>query len=174
MNKEEFDHGIRAAGNVLGVTELLIIGSQAAHGSVSGELPPEALRSVEVDIAVLDDPDGAMADRLDGAIGEASMFQAQFGFYVDGVSVSTAILPDGWRDRLVRYETQATDGVVAWCLELHDLWISKALAGRQKDLEFCRAFVSRGFVDRAILRERLNSVTDAPDAVVDKAMNLTQ
>jgi len=93
MNKEEFDHGIRAAGSILGVNEVLVIGSQAAHGSVPGDLPPEALRSVEVDIAAFDDPDGVKADLLDGAIGEASLFQREFGFYVDGVTLSTAILP---------------------------------------------------------------------------------
>ncbi len=31
MNKEEFDHGIRAAGSILDVNEVLVIGSQAAH-----------------------------------------------------------------------------------------------------------------------------------------------
>ncbi len=49
---------IRAAGAVLGVSELLVIGTQALHASVSGELPDEASRSVEVDVAVFDDPDG--------------------------------------------------------------------------------------------------------------------
>ena len=46
MNKAEFDHGVRAAGSVLGLDEVLVIGSQAAHGSISGELPPEALTSI--------------------------------------------------------------------------------------------------------------------------------
>ena len=114
-----------------------------------------------------------MADLLDSAIGEASVFQLQFGFYVDGVSVSTAILPTGWRDRLVRYETPATNGIVAWCSELHDLWVSKALAGRPKDLEFCRAFLSRELVDRRVLRERLSNITDVSDAVVNEAVTLT-
>jgi len=125
-----------------------------------------------VDIAAFDDPDGVKADLLDGAIGEASLFQREFGFYVDGVTLSTAILPEGWRDRLVRYETPATQGVVAWYLDLHDLWVSKALAGRPKDLEFCRAFLDRDLVERDILRERLSNVTDVPDAVVAKAMDL--
>ena len=174
MNKQEFDHGIRAAGGVLDISELLVIGSQAAHGSIPGDLPPEAQRSVEVDIAVFDDPDGSLADQLDGAIGEASRFHQSFDFYVDGVSTSTAVLPRGWRDRLVRYETPDTNGVVAWCLELHDLWVSKALAGRPKDQEFCRAFVRRGLVDRSILGDRLATITEMPDAVVDMAMNLSE
>ena len=174
MNKAEFDHGVRAAGSILGLDEVLVIGSQAAHGSISGELPPEALRSIEVDIAAFEDPDGSKADLLDGAIGEASMFQATFGFYVDGVSTSTATLPARWRERLVRYETPATNGVVAWCLEIHDLWVSKALAGRPKDIEFCRAFLERGLVEREILRERLTNTDSVDDALMSNAVNLTR
>jgi hypothetical protein len=170
MNKDEFDHAIRAAGSILGVSELLVIGSQAAHGSVSGRLPVEALRSVEVDVAAFDDPDDATADLIDGSIGEASMFHETFGFYAQGVSETTAILPDGWRDRLMKYESPATNGVVAWCLDLHDLWISKAVAGRPKDFEFCRAFLAQGLVEPDSLRDRLVLISDLDASVRDKAL----
>jgi len=156
VKREEFEHAIRAAGAVLDVRELLVIGSQALHASVDGKLPPEASRSVEVDVAALHgDADGRMADLIDGSIGEASMFHATFGYYAQGVVETTAVLPAGWRERLVRFETPGTNGVVAWCLEPHDLWISKAIAGRHKDVEFCRAVVERNLVNGARLRERL-------------------
>lgn len=174
MIKEEFDHAIRAAGSILGVAELLVIGSQAAHGSVTGELPAEALRSVEVDIAAFDDPDEAKSDLIDESIGEASMFHETFGFYAQGVSETTAILPDGWRDRLVRYESPSTNGVVASCLELNDLWISKAVAGRPKDYEFCRAFMARGLVDADTLRRRLAATRDLPGLVSDNVHQLIE
>ena len=89
---------------------------------------------MEADIAALEDVDGRMADLIDGAIGEASMFHATFGYYAEGVVSSTAVLPSGWRERLVRFETPATAGVAAWCLEVHDLWLAKAVAGRRKTL----------------------------------------
>ena len=155
MKRAEFEHAIRAAAAVLGVEEVLVIGSQALHGSVAGDLPEEALRSVEVDVAALEDPDGSQADLVDGAIGEASMFHASFGYYAQGVEAVTAVLPEGWRDRLVGFESPATRGVVAWCLEPHDLWISKMVAGRPKDLEFCHALVERGIVEPEELTERL-------------------
>jgi hypothetical protein len=158
MTREQFEHAIRAAGGVLGVSELLVIGSQAVHASMTGELPIEAARSVEVDVAVRGDADGRLADLVDGAIGEASMFHDTFGYYAQGVVESTARLPDGWQSRLVPFATQATRGVTAWCLELHDLWISKAVAGRQKDLEFCRALLEHGVVEAATLRSRLTLV----------------
>jgi hypothetical protein len=155
MKRAEFEHAIRAAGAILGVPEVLVIGSQALHASTQGMLPAEASRSVEVDIAVLDDADGRLADVIDGAIGEASMFHSTFGYYAHGVAATTAVLPRGWRDRLVRYETPATAGVVAWCLEVHDLWIAKAIAGRPKDLEFCEALWSSRTVRASLLAERL-------------------
>jgi hypothetical protein len=46
-----------SAGSSLDITEVLVIGSQAAHGSISAELPPEAIRSIEVDIAAFQDSD---------------------------------------------------------------------------------------------------------------------
>lgn len=143
---------------MLGVSEVLVIGSQAVHGSVSGELPIEAARSVEVDGAVRGDVDGRMADLIDGSIGEASMFHDTFGYYAQGVVESTARLPEGWEDRLVRFETPATRGVTAWCLELHDLWIAKAIAGRDKARAFCRALVQRGLVPPSVLLSRLQAV----------------
>ena len=158
MKREQFEHAIRAAGAVLDANEVLVIGSQALHASVTGELPPEASRSVEVDVAAMDDTDGRMADLIDGSIGEASMFHTTFGYYAQGVVEATAVLPAGWRGRLVRFDTAGTNGVVAWCLEPHDLWVSKAVAGRPKDLEFCRAIIDAGLVDRDRLGDRLAEV----------------
>lgn len=169
MTRGQFEHAVRAAGSVLGVNELLVIGSQALHASLDGELPVEASRSVEVDVAAMHDTDGRFADLIDGSIGEASMFHATFGYYAQGVVETTAVLPAGWRERLVRFESPGTMGVVAWCLELHDLWVSKAVAGRPKDLEFCGALVTRGLVNGARLRERLVHV-EALDARVRAAV----
>ena len=159
MNRNAFDHAVRAAGAVLGENELLVIGSQAVHGTIAGDLPPEAERSIEADLAALDDPDERKADLIDGSIGEASMFHATFGYYAQGVSQATAVLPEGWRERLVRYESPATNGVVAWCLEIHDLWLSKAVAMRPKDIEFCRALARRQLVSPDILRHRLGAIS---------------
>lgn len=168
MTRGQFEHAIRAAGAVLGVSEVLVIGSQAVHGSLLDALPIETTRSVEVDVAVRGDVDGRFADLLDGSIGEASMFHETFGYYAQGVVESTARLPDGWESRLVPFETPGTRGVTARCLELHDLWISKAVAGREKDREFCRALLRIKAVDMAVLRDRLAAVPELADAVRDK------
>jgi hypothetical protein len=155
MTRAEFEHVVRAAGAILARDELLVLGSQAVHGSVDGSLPPQAERSVEVDIALPGDVDGRAADLIDGSIGELSMFHETFGYYAHGVEEATAVLPSGWRDRLVRFETPGTNGIVAWCPDPHDLWVSKAIANRPKDIEFCAALLETGLVDESMLRNRL-------------------
>ena len=171
MNRAQFEHAVRAAGAILGLDEVLVIGSQAIHGSVDEQIP-EAERSIEVDISAVEDDDGSRADLIDGSIGELSMFQEAFGYYAQGVTPDTAVLPSGWRRRLVSYESRATNGVRALCLEIHDLWISKAIANRAKDREFCRALLERELVDREILKQRLKSVDDLPQATIDTVLSL--
>ena len=164
MNRKQFDHTVRAAGAILATDQVLIIGSQAVHGSTDAKIP-EAERSIEVDISALKDDNGKKADLIDGSIGELSIFQETFGYYAQGVTPDTAILPSGWRNRLVTYESPATNGVKALCLELHDLWLSKAMANREKDREFCTALLDRNLVDRKILRTRVNKIRGVTSAV---------
>ena len=171
MNRRQFEHAVRAAGAILGVDEVLVIGSQAIHGSVNEQIP-EAERSIEVDISAVEDDDGSRADLIDGSIGELSMFQEAFGYYAQGVTPSTAVLPSGWRGRLVGYESPATRGIQALCLEIHDLWISKAVANREKDREFCRALLERDLVDRDTLKQRLKSVDGLPQATIETVLSL--
>jgi hypothetical protein len=170
MNRSQFAHTIRAAAGVLGVNEVLVIGSQAVHASLD-KLFPAADRSIETDIAVFDDDGGKMADLIDGSIGEASPFQETFGYYAQGVEPTTAILPEGWRKRLVPFSSPETNGVTAFCLELHDLWISKAMAGRPKDREFCDELTKRRYVDKQTLRERLKKVKGQPAGKVAVAQS---
>ncbi len=163
MNRAQFEHAIRAAAAVAGEHEVIVIGSQAIHAWIEEGIPEAAMRSVEADIALRQDVDGRKADLIDGSIGEASLFQETFGFYVHGVSVTTALLPHGWVQRLVRFATPATAGVVAWCLSPEDLWVAKALAGRPKDFELCRALLHRDVVRRDALAELIGE-TEAHDA----------
>ena len=56
-----------------------------------------------------------------------------FGYYAQGVGPETPHLPKGWLDRVVRLQTPATNDRVAYCLDPVDLFVSKAVAGREKD-----------------------------------------
>lgn len=168
MRRDQLEHLIRAAGQVLEVDEVIVIGSQAILASVSSGLPVEATRSIEADILPLDDPDEAKADLIDGLLGEASMFQQTHGIYAQGVGQHTARLPMGWQERLIPLSNENTAGITGWCLDPHDLCASKLLAGRPKDSEFCRAVLATGIVDPAMLTERLE-LTDASDRELERA-----
>lgn len=159
MKLSEFEHAIRAAGAILSTDTLLVIGSQAIHASLDQPFD-EAMRSIEVDIAVLSGNYELSADVIDGSIGELSMFQETYGYYAQGVTPNTASLPQGWRKRLIPFSSKATQGVTAFCLEPHDLWLSKAIAGRDKDREFCSAMVENHLVDQAELEKRLKKVPE--------------
>ena len=67
------------------------------------------------------------------------------------------MLPDGWRDRLIAVNNANTRGATGWCLEVHDLLVSKLAAGRDKDLEFVCEAIAQELAQEAILVARLDS-----------------
>lgn len=103
MNRSQLAHVLRAAADVAGDGRILVLGSQAILATYdASDLPTGVTLSVEADVAFFDDDDEVKSDMVDGAIGEDSMFHRTFGYYGQGVAVSTATLPAGWEDRLVR------------------------------------------------------------------------
>jgi hypothetical protein len=99
----------------------------------------------------------AKSDQIDGVVGEMSRFYESFGFYGHGVSVTTAVVPDGWRERLVPLSSPATGAARGWCLEPHDLAVSKFVRGEPKDYRFADALVRAGYLDPGVLVDRLAS-----------------
>ena len=155
MKRADLEHLIRAAGDLLGEDTVIIVGSQAILASFpEASLPGDATRSLEADVLPLDDPDGSKADLIDGVLGELSRFDETFGIHGDGVSPGTAVLPDGWQDRLIVYANTNTNGISALCLERHDLCASKLVAFREKDRRFVRALIAAGLVDPVLLVDR--------------------
>jgi len=109
--------------------------------------------STEADVYPLDHPE--RAELIDGSIGEGSFFHDSFGYYAQGVGPDTAVLPAGWRARLVRVKNANTGGIEGLCLEVHDLAISKYIAGREKDLGFTRVLAEHRLTRRSTLLARL-------------------
>ena len=48
-----------------------------------------------------------------------------------------------------------TRGATGWCLEVHDLAVSKLVAGREKDIAFLTVLFRHGLASPEIVRERL-------------------
>jgi hypothetical protein len=155
VTRDQLEHILRAASQIIEERDLLIIGSQSVLGSWDEtRLPAEALRSIEADVAAWDG-DEEKSDRIDGALGEGSRFHETFGIYAQGVSLTTAVLPQGWRERLVALDTESTRPGRGLCLEPHDCAISEIVAGRPKDYGFATALLSAGLLDPRTLAQRI-------------------
>jgi hypothetical protein len=126
-------------------------------------LPLEATTSIEADLAFFDDPADEKADLVDGAIGELSQFHETYGYYAQGVSVTTAILPSGWRGRLISLATPNTEPGRGLCLDPHDCVVAKLVARRWKDRDFASALLRERLVDADTLIERIDLLSISSD-----------
>lgn len=161
MTRAQLEHLIRAASQIVDEQELIVLGSQSVLGSWP-DAPASMRVSMEADMYPRYRPE--LADLIDGTIGELSPFHQTFGYYAHGVGPELAKLPKGWQERLVSVRNENTLGATGWCLELHDLLVSKLVAGREKDLQFARNAVDSGRAHLPLLRERLAD-TDLDEAV---------
>lgn len=129
MTREELEHIIRASADVTDQYEFVIVGSQSMLGPVPR---PEAefTVSMEADIYPLQAPE--LADEIDGAIGEGSQFHQPYGYYAQGVGPETAMLPVDWMRRVHRVQNGNTNHRVGYCLDVPDLFMAKAAAGRAR------------------------------------------
>jgi hypothetical protein len=152
MRRIDLEHIIRASAEIADDDEIVVIGSQAILGTFP-DAPKELLVSTEADVYPRNRPE--RADLIDGSIGEGSPFHETYGYYAQGVDESTAVLPRSWRDRLVAVRNEKARGKTGWCLEPHDLVLSKTIAGREKDLLFLEGAARHGLVDRDRLLARL-------------------
>ncbi|MDX6690533.1 MAG: hypothetical protein QOG15_1990 [Solirubrobacteraceae bacterium] len=159
MGPGEFEHIIAAAADVTGQDEFVVIGSQAIL-ALDARPPPSMLRSLDVDLYPLHDP-GA-ADLIDGALGDGSQFHLAFGYYAHGVGPETAKAPLGWQERLVMRAIPPPPGskrtAVAWCLEPHDLVLSKCVADRDRDWDYARDALEARIVQHDVLLALLSDL----------------
>lgn len=108
MRRDQLEHAIRAACQIIGPPEVIVVGSQAILGTFGeDELPIQATMSAEIDvlpIAGSNEETAQLADRFEGAAGEFSPFEQLHGFSIDGVDLRRSALPEGWRGRLVKVQ----------------------------------------------------------------------
>ncbi len=179
MRRDQLEHAIRTSCQIIGHREVIVVGSQAILGSIpEHELPAAATMSLEVDILPIaaDNIETArLADVIEGVAGEFSPFEDLHGFSIDGVDLTTSVLPDGWRDRLVRVSnanTAAPSGepqFAGWCLDKEDLCVAKLCAFREKDRNFVTSLIQAGLVDPELITRRLASVPEAHASAAEAA-----
>lgn len=160
MRRDELEHVVAAAANVMGETDFVVIGSQAILGS-HPDAPAELLRSLKVDLYPAAAPE--RSDEIDGALGDGSPFHRTFGYYAHGAGPETVAGPEGWQGRLIRVPIPPRPGSkvepVGLFLEPHDLVLAKCAAGRDHDFRFAQDAVRAGVV---VLVDLLKRTTDLP------------
>lgn len=184
MRRDQLEHAIRAACQIIGQPAVIVVGSQSILGTFhQDDLPASAHVSREIDILPLgDDNDEVerLADLIEGVAGEFSPFEELHGFSIDGVDLTTSALPDGWRDRLVEVKnanTAAPGGqpvFTGWCLDKEDLCVAKLCAFREKDRRFVHDLVDAGLVDRDVIADRLRIVPEHDRAAAENATRWLQ
>jgi hypothetical protein len=170
VKRSDLAHILRAACDVTNDPEIVVIGSQAILATFDEEeLPSEVIRSIEAEVAFLNDPNEQKSDAVDGAIGEESPFHETHGIYGQGVSISTAILPSGWEERLIAFDSHEAGRSKAVCLDVYDLVASKLAAGREKDFEFAHALLAARLIRVDILLTRA-TLLPGPGSVSDRVI----
>lgn len=176
MEGDELRELARRAANYTGYRSILVLGSQAVHGSLPDvPLPPLTTASEEADLAVPSPAaDDDVAHAIEAQFGMGSPYHQHFGVYADGISLSEVALPDGWEGRL-RTEQIDDDGpdnpVTLLFPEIHDLCASKLTVavtggfGRRADRAFIEALVDAGQVDLDLLAARVRQL---PQSVADE------
>ena len=93
------------------------------------------------------------------------MVDGAIGYYAHGVDQTTAILPEGWIERLIRVENENTGGAIEWCLEAHDLAAAKLAAGRDQDRQFVQVLLTERLVSADQLVERIATLPLPADQI---------
>ncbi len=180
MRRDQLEHAIRTACQIIQHPEVIVVGSQAILGTYTeDELPAVATMSIEVDILPIADSNeetARLADLIEGVAGEFSPFEEIHGFSIDGVDLDTAILPEGWRDRLVKVQnanTAAPAGeprFTGWCLDKEDLCVAKLCAFREKDRNFVGALLDAKLVEPEVIAARLDTAAEANLHATERAI----
>jgi len=156
MQRHQLQHVILEIGRRFDLRDFYIVGSAAILAALPN--PPAGSLTATRDVDVIPPSDDEqLADRISFVLGEASDFDIEHGYYAQGVSLRTPVFaPADWQARALPVRVAEYTG---WCMEPHDLVLSKLGAGRDKDLEFARDAATLGLVRRDELLARLESVT---------------
>jgi hypothetical protein len=92
-------------------------------------------------------------------LGVTSTFYDTHGYFADGLGLATVTLTPGWQYRLQPLKDD-NGQVVARCLEVYDLAVSKLIAGRDKDLIFLCYLLDSRMILMAALMERAETIKE--------------
>lgn len=79
--------------------------------------------------------------------------------------MATVILPTNWQERLQLFKDENGE-TIAFVAEIHDIAVSKLIAGREKDFLFLNELFIREFIEIDVFIERVLLVKDMPQSSI--------
>ena len=151
----------------------VIVGSQAVH-AITPLLPEIVQQSIECDFLFTGGKNKTRIE-VNKKLGVFSQFQLEHGFYADALGLATVILPTGWQERLKPFEDE-NGNVIAFCAEIHDIAVSKLIAGREKDFLFLNEGFLREYlwIDDFLERAKLVGSMPQSEVLVSRLENLIE
>jgi hypothetical protein len=164
MNVGRIDHLLRAAANVTGQNNFVLVGSASVivrRKLRRKSIPADMTITQEIDIyAPFADDIESMSQMIDTNIGQGSRFHDEFGYYGDGVSPTTAKMPTDWQARAIEYRGAGSPSVVAVVPEENDVALAKLAAWRDKDQDWLARGVNYGILSLKTMSSRLDRMSE--------------
>lgn len=173
LSREKVEHGLRAAADILGTKDLVLIGSATAVFG-EGRYTLRMARSEEID-TYSPDARARSGDELE-SIGPRTPFFETHGFYVDGVSPDTARMPADWRDRATTVPLKTDPSIRVTVPELNDVALSKLIAWREKDIGWLEDAAMLGRIDPVAMAGRVEAMplhrVEAPSEELNRRLQV--
>jgi hypothetical protein len=158
------DHLLRAAASVTGHRTFVLVGSTVVLVRCRN-IPADMLLTPEIDLYVPDIADQEnVSDQIEGSIGQGSSFHNQYGYYADGVSSGTSVMPRDWPLRATSYEGLGCPGVTAIVPEQNDVALAKLVAWREKDRDWLCSGLRAGLFSLDQMHLRLDRMPESAPA----------
>lgn len=151
MNREQLHALLAQAKAIVHHTDFVIVGSLSILGAVS-DPPRTMVMSIDVDTYLKNDPQRTY--ELAKALGQGSVFEDEFGYYLDPVSPSLPSFPEGWQERLIPLDF---GDVKAFFVQPDDVAVSKYMRGEERDLRWLLAGLKSGLLDMDTIERRIAS-----------------
>lgn len=179
MRRDQLEHAIWTACQIIQQPEVIVVGSQAILGTYDeSQLPAAATMSIEVDILPIADTNdevARLADLIEGAAGElfsirgAAWFQHRRRRPHDR-GTAPRLARSAGQDSERQHGSPRRRATVQRPLPRQgDLCVAKLVAFREKDRNFVAALLEANLVDADLIAARLSTVPPEHAGAVEQA-----
>ena len=173
MNRHKLMHILRAIASITEEKNYVLIGSATVLLSAKN-IPSQMLNTNEIDVYSPDSKDEEEFSFMVESIGKGSHFDNTFGYFGDGVSSKTAIMPADWQTRSRKIEEASLPGITVTVPDINDIALAKMCAWRDKDQEWLMAGVRALILKPKSMQARLPQMPESstPRSEMDRRMQV--